>query len=158
MGPFGPPGGWAGRGPRLVWALERELLELAARRADGALVFGMPVRWTRTARALLGPRRRLVVVQLCVLGPSLAEATATAAEAMPLRRGLLRELGHRDVATPDPEVVDALVAHGDVAAVAARVREQWAAGADHVALHVVTPGAGGVPDGAWAELAAALVP
>ncbi|MFF2819933.1 LLM class flavin-dependent oxidoreductase [Kitasatospora cineracea] len=168
--PFGPPGSPGTRVPRLVSALERDVLEAAAHGADGALVFGLPVEHTREARRLLGPERLLAVVQLCVLGPDRAATGAAAAQlaaaAMPNRRELLRRSGHRELDPPGPETVDALVAHGDAGTLAARVRAHWAAGADHVALHVITPdgpdgtggvsGTGGAPVGAWAELGAEL--
>jgi hypothetical protein len=53
--------------------------------------------------------------------------------------------------------VDALVAWGDVDAVAARVREHTDAGADHVVLHVqpVDDGALSLPE--WRALAPALL-
>ncbi|RKE22970.1 LLM class flavin-dependent oxidoreductase [Streptomyces sp. TLI_171] len=142
--------------PRLVSALSTEMLELAARRADGALVFGLPVEWTRRAREGLGAEPALAVVQFCVLG-SPDQAARIAAAALPNRRHLLAEAGYRQVDALRPPVVDALVAHGGVAEVAARVREQLAAGADHVALHVTAPAGGeGLPFAAWAELRAEL--
>ncbi|WP_285739695.1 LLM class flavin-dependent oxidoreductase [Kitasatospora phosalacinea] len=172
--PFGPPGRGGGRVPRLVSALGREVLEVAAESADGALVFGLPVAHTREARRLLGPEALLAVVQLCVLAPDAPDpaaarraATGLAAAAMPNRRELLRASGHRQLDPPGPELVDALVAHGDAAAVAARIREHREAGADHVALHVLSldgpdgpdgSNGPGVPERAWARLAAELGP
>ena len=55
-------------------------------------------------------------------------------------------------------LVDALVAHGDAEAIAARIAEHHEAGADHVALQVVTGGdrgAAALPRAQWRELAAA---
>ncbi|BAJ32665.1 MULTISPECIES: LLM class flavin-dependent oxidoreductase [Kitasatospora] len=172
--PFGPPGaGATARVPRLVSALGRPMLEVAAEGADGALVFGLPVDHTREARRLLGPDRLLAVVQLCVLAPEPTTsepitpeqvlAGRLAAAALPNRRELLRASGHPEPELgdpPGPAVVDALVAYGGAGTVAAKVREHWAAGADHVALHVVGVGElgeGGVPERAWAGLAAELV-
>lgn len=53
-------------------------------------------------------------------------------------------------------LIDALVAHGTVDDIAARVREHHDAGADHVALHVLTPDPG-LPRTAWRALAEALI-
>lgn len=55
--------------------------------------------------------------------------------------------------------MDALVAHGDPDAIAGRVQAHLDAGADHVALHVVTGGtetSAGAPERHWRELAAVL--
>jgi 2-methylisocitrate lyase-like PEP mutase family enzyme len=54
-------------------------------------------------------------------------------------------------------VVDALVAHGDVDAIAARVAEHLAAGADHVCVEVLTGDDTTVPLDAWRRLAPALL-
>ena len=61
-----------------------------------------------------------------------------------------------------PRLVDALVAHGDEDAIAARVRAHHDAGADHVCVYVVGSGSGS-GDGAealaldaWRRLAPAL--
>ncbi|HEY0934328.1 MAG TPA: hypothetical protein VGD91_11360 [Trebonia sp.] len=72
----------------------------------------------------------------------------------------LRRLGYTDDDLRGPasdRLVDALVAYGDEEAVAARVRAQHQAGADHVCVYVL----GGGPDealplDAWRRLAPAL--
>lgn len=103
------------------------MLGLAAERTWGANVLGMPVEHTRRARAALGPDPLLAVTQLCVLGPDRSRtagpARATAAAALPNRRALLEELGHRDVDALGERLVDAIVAHGDAGAIARRVHE-----------------------------------
>ena len=70
------------------------------------------------------------------------------------RANLLRSgFEDRDLdGVPSDRLVDALVAHGDVDAVRARVEEHLRAGADQVALNVlVEPGR--VPGDEWAQLA-----
>jgi probable F420-dependent oxidoreductase len=53
-------------------------------------------------------------------------------------------------------LVDALVAWGDDSAIAARVAEQRAAGADHVCIQVLTEDARAFPVEQWRALAPAL--
>ncbi|MFF0309312.1 LLM class flavin-dependent oxidoreductase [Streptosporangium sp. NPDC004379] len=65
--PFGPPATTASP-HRVLAALDPGMLALAAERARGATVLGMPVEYTRTAREILGEDRLLAVTQLCVLG------------------------------------------------------------------------------------------
>jgi len=52
--------------------------------------------------------------------------------------------------------VDAVVAWGDEAAIAARVAEHLGAGADHVCIQVVGEPDGEFPRAAWRRLAPAL--
>jgi hypothetical protein len=52
--------------------------------------------------------------------------------------------------------VDALVAWGDPATIALRVREQLEAGADHVAVEVLTGDDVTLPTDSWRELAPIL--
>ncbi|MFD7984583.1 LLM class flavin-dependent oxidoreductase, partial [Kitasatospora indigofera] len=154
--PFGPS---AGTGPpgHLLAALDLGMLRLAAERTRGANVLGMPVEHTRRARAALGPDRLLAVTQLCVLGPDRSRtagpARATAAAALPNRRALLDDLGHREVDALGERLVDAIVAHGDAGAIARRVREHLDAGADHVSLHLVTATPHIPPVREWEQLA-----
>ncbi|MFC9327611.1 LLM class flavin-dependent oxidoreductase [Kitasatospora sp. NPDC057015] len=159
--PFGPPTGTAAP-HRVLAALEPAVLALAAERAWGANVLGMPVEYTRTARAVLGPDALLAVTQLCVLGAGrsrTAEAARTvAAAALPNRRTLLADLGHRDPDALGDRLVDAVVAHGRAGDVAGRVRDHLEAGADHVSLHLITAAPRTPPLAQWEELATHLLP
>ncbi|MFE5709890.1 LLM class flavin-dependent oxidoreductase [Streptomyces sp. NPDC056501] len=168
--PFGPPG-TAGSPQRVLAALDPDMLALAAERAEGAMVLGMPVAYTRAARTALGDDGLLVVTQLCVLGDDdghdhadtadtantadSADTAKTAADAdtadlarttaeaaLPNRRGLLRGLGYENPDALDGRLVDALVAHGRAEDIAHRVQEHFDAGADHVSLHLVTTAPG----------------
>ncbi|MER7582629.1 TIGR03620 family F420-dependent LLM class oxidoreductase [Kitasatospora sp. NPDC097691] len=159
--PFGPPDTTASQ-HRLLAALDPGMLALAAERAWGASVLGMPVEYTRTARAALGPDALLAVTQLCVLSPDRSRtaelAAATAAAALPNRRALLHDLGYQDVDTLDDRLVDAIVAHGNAEDIARRVHEHLDAGADHVSLHLLTPTPGIAPIRHWENLARHLLP
>ena len=73
-------------------------------------------------------------------------------------QGNLRRLGFSDadfVPGGSDRLIDALVAWGDVHAVHARIQEHLDAGADHVALHVITLGQQ-IPAPEWARLAELL--
>ncbi|WP_157253704.1 TIGR03620 family F420-dependent LLM class oxidoreductase [Nonomuraea typhae] len=153
--PFGPPATMA-LPDRVLAALEPGMLALAAERAQGATVQGMPVEYTRTARKALGDDRLLAVTQLCVLShdrEAAAElARTTAAAALPNRRDLLRRLGYEAPEALDARLVDALVAHGRAEDIAHRVQQHLDAGADHVSLHLVAiPGSPSEPQ--WRQLA-----
>jgi probable F420-dependent oxidoreductase len=54
-------------------------------------------------------------------------------------------------------LVDMIVAWGDVDTIRARVQAHFDAGADHVAVQVVTQERGAVPLDEWRELAPALL-
>jgi hypothetical protein len=54
-------------------------------------------------------------------------------------------------------LVDAIVAWGDEDAIVARVREHESAGADHVALQVLTATPREMPHAEWQRLADALL-
>lgn len=155
--PFGPPG-TAAAPQRVLAALEPGMLALAAERAEGATVLGMPVGYTRTAREILGEDRLLAVTQLCVLSHDRTRtaelARTTAAAALPNRRELLRALGHPSPDTLDARLVDAIVAHGDAQDISHRVQEHLDAGADHVSLHLVTDDPHTPPLRQWEQLAA----
>ena len=72
----------------------------------------------------------------------------------------LRDLGFAEADLDKPggsdALVDALVARGEVDTVIARIREHLDAGADHVAVQVLTAQKRGIPDTQWRELAAPL--
>ncbi|WP_329389534.1 LLM class flavin-dependent oxidoreductase [Streptomyces sp. NBC_01351] len=139
--PFGPPGTAASRN-RVLAALDPDMLALAAERARGATVLGMPVEYTRAARTVLGDEGLLAVTQLCVLSQNHSDtadlARTTAAAALPNRRDLLPGLGYGNPDALDGRLVGALVAHGSAEDVAHRVQEHFDAGADHVSLHLGT--------------------
>jgi probable F420-dependent oxidoreductase len=72
----------------------------------------------------------------------------------------LRRLGFVDDDFADggsDRLVDSIVAWGDDAAIAARVREHFDAGADHVCVQVLTPSRSEAPREQWRALAPALV-
>jgi probable F420-dependent oxidoreductase len=153
--------------PRVLAALAPRMLELAATRAWGALTYFVPVEHTAEARGNLGGGPMLLVEQAVVLESDAAAARAIARKHMSIYLTLpnyvsnLRRLGWGDddlAGGGSDGLVDALVAWGDVDAVAARLAAHHDAGADHVCIQVLGPDATALPLAHWRELAAALVP
>jgi probable F420-dependent oxidoreductase len=154
-------------GARMLAALGPRMLGLARDRAAGAYLLLVTPDYTAQARSLLGPDAALVVGQFVVVEPDPEQARA-------LSRGLLgsmtgrgggyaanlRRMGfaEHEVAQLSDRLVDAVVAWGDLDAVAARVAAHLRAGADQVALSVVSaapPGA--LPLQQWRQLAEGLL-
>jgi len=150
---------------RVLAALGPRMLELAAERSSGAHPYFVPVEHTAWARGILGDGPVLAPEVTVVLeaDPTRAREVARTFTAgylgLPNYANNLRRLGYgeEDVAAGGSDrLVDAVVAWGEPAAIAARVREHHDAGADHVCLQVLTEG-DGFPLAAYRELAAALL-
>jgi probable F420-dependent oxidoreductase len=154
---------------RVLAALGPRMLELASRRSLGAHPYLTTPEHTATARAAMGPTAFLAPTQMTLLEPDATRARETARGILGmylrqpnyvqswLRLGFTED----DVASGGSDrLVDALVAWGDAERVAARLREHVAAGADHVAVSMLAPGATWrdqpLPVADWVTLAAAL--
>lgn len=155
-----------GAAPTVLAALGPRMLELARDAADGAHTFFVPPEHTAQARQILGPGKLLAPEQVAVLetDPDRARELARRHTSSYLRlanyTNNLRRLGYADEDFANggsDRLVDAIVAWGDEAAVAARVQEHLAAGADHVAVQVLDPDPHGVNREGWRRLAAALI-
>ena len=129
--------------PRVLAALRPRMLELARDRADGAHPYFVPASHTPLAREALGRDKLLIPEQAVVLSTDPAQARAIAREHMRVYLRLpnyvnnLLRLGYTDEDVSgggSDRLVDAIVAWGDEAAIAARVREHHDGGADHVLL------------------------
>jgi probable F420-dependent oxidoreductase len=152
--------------PVLLAALGPRMLELARDRTRGAHPYFVPVEHTVRAREILGAGSLLAPEQAVVLETDPARAREVAREHVRVylaldnyRRSLLRlGFGEDDVAGDGSDrLVDAVVAWGDVEAVASRVRAHLEAGADHVCVQVLGAPPGELPLPALRELAPALV-
>jgi probable F420-dependent oxidoreductase len=150
---------------RVLAALGPKMLELARDRAAGAHPYFVPVEHTAVARAALGPDRLLAPEQAVVLDTDPTSARETARSHMKTYLGLpnytnnLRRFGFGDDDIADggsDRLVDAIVAWGDVDAVAARVQAHFDAGADHVCIQVIERDLRQLPMRQWTELAGAL--
>jgi probable F420-dependent oxidoreductase len=137
-------------------ALGPKVLRLAGDRAEGAIPYLVPPEHTRRAREILGPGPLLAPEHKAVVDtdPERARALGRARVRTPYL-GLvnytsnLRRLGWTDDDLRDPgsdALVDALVAHGSAEQVAAQLGRHLEAGADHVAIQLLTePDADPVP-------------
>jgi probable F420-dependent oxidoreductase len=153
--------------PRVLAALGPAMLRLASAQSWGALTYFVPVEHTAFAREHLGGGPMLMVEQAAVLSID-AEAARRAARkhigvylTLPNYANNLRRLGWDDddlAGGGSDALVDALVAWGDVDAVAARVAAHHDAGADHVCVQVLDEDVTALPLDAWRSLAPTLLP
>jgi probable F420-dependent oxidoreductase len=152
--------------PRVLAALGPRMLSLAAERAWGAHSYFVPVEHTPVAREHLGDGPMLLVEQAAVLSADPGAARAAARKHMAIYLTLpnyvnnLRRLGWGDDdlgGGGSDKLVDAIVAWGDEAAIAARVADHHAAGADHVCVQVIEDDMTALPLPAWRTLAPALL-
>ena len=148
---------------RLLAALGPRMLELAGARAAGALPVLITPAYAERARATLGTAASLAVEQLVVLETDPDRARTIARRPLgflgqvPAYQASFRRMGFGpdDIGSLGDALVDAVVAWGGVDAIVRRVHELRAAGADHVAVSIVS--ASPAPTHAeWAAVAAAL--
>jgi probable F420-dependent oxidoreductase len=156
----------AQRPPMVIGALAPKMLKLAAERTAGAHPYFVPPAHTLRAREILGAGVLLAPEQALVLETDPAEARRIARAHMSIYLGLpnyvnnLKRLGFTDADIADggsDRLVDAVVAWGDVSALARRVREHHDAGADHVCIQVLGADPRALPLRQWRELAPALL-
>jgi probable F420-dependent oxidoreductase len=133
--------------PLVIAALRTRMLELARDRAHGAHPYLVTPAHTARARSVLGPGPVLAPEQGVVLETDPVQARAIAREhlarylQLPNYTRSWREDGFGDDDLADggsDRLVDALIAWGDPAAIATRIRGHLDAGADHVAVQPVT--------------------
>ena len=133
---------------RILAALGPRKLEIARDRFAGAVPMLVTPGYTRTARQVLGADSTLIVSLPVVLDTDATRARATARGPLTFLSGVrgyadnFVRMGFTDaeVSGLGDRLVDALVAWGDAAAIAARVDEHLDAGADQVVLSAVNEG------------------
>jgi probable F420-dependent oxidoreductase len=151
---------------RVLAALGPKMLELARERSAGAHPYLVSTEHTHRAREILGGGP-LLAPELGVIlenderrARSIARGQLERYMQMPNYVNNWRRLGFGEEdfeSGGSDRLVDALIAWGDVEAIAERIEEHFDAGADHVCLQVMRqPGAGGLPRDEWRELSAAL--
>jgi probable F420-dependent oxidoreductase len=148
---------------RVVAALGPQVLKLSARRSAGAHPYLTTPEHTAQARELIGPEAFIAPEHKVVLTTDAEKARAIGRKALEIYLNLTNYLNSwkrlgftdEDVAKPGSDrLVDAVVAYGTTDAIAARLKQHLAAGADHVAVQVLTSPDKLVP--ALAELAGPL--
>jgi len=140
----------AGGVPRdslVLAALGPKVLGLARDRAAGAIPYLVPPGHTRQARAVLGPGPLLAPEHKVVLDTDPDRARALGRTIVHPHLSMvnytsnLRRLGWTgdDLSgSGSNALIDALVAHGSPAQIAAQLTRHLDAGADHVCLHLIT--------------------
>lgn len=146
-------------------ALGPRMLDLANERAAGALPVLVTPDYTAQARARLGDEVILAVEQLVAVESDPARARAVARNRLeflgrlPAYQANFQRMGFADdeITALGDRLIDALVPWGDATAIAAHVETQRRAGADHVAVSLVTDAAPDDSLAQWRELAAVLI-
>ena len=147
----------------VVAALGPKVLKLSADRTAGAHPYLTTPEHSGEARKVIGPSAFLAPEHKVVLTTDAEKARATGRKALEIYLQLANYLNSwkrlgftdKDVAKPGSDrLVDAVVAYGTPDAIAARLKEHLTAGADHVAVQVLSGPDKLVP--ALAELAGPL--
>jgi len=134
--------------PVLLAALGIKMLQLARERTAGAHPYFVPVEHTLEARGILGDDRVLAPEIAVVFALNREAARGTGDRYMKTylnlenyRRNLVRLGWPKDeLESPGSDrIFDAVVAWGEDHAIASKVRLHHDAGADHVAVQVLTP-------------------
>ena len=148
---------------RVVAALGPRVLTLSAQRSAGAHPYLTTPEHTAQARDVIGPSAFLAPEHKVALTTDPEKARAVGRRALDIYfnlanyRNSWKRLGFSDdeVARPGSDrLVDAVVAYGTADQIAARLKQHLDAGADHVAVQVLTKDENLVP--ALAELAGLL--
>jgi probable F420-dependent oxidoreductase len=155
------------RSERVLAALAPRMLALARERALGSHPYLVTPQLTHEAREALGPDALLASEQTVVLEEDAGTARAIARNwlsrylQLPNYTDNLVRSGFEpsDLENGGSDrLVDAVVAWGDVDAIRARIAEHRSAGADHVALQVVTADASRLPLAEWRRLGGVFTP
>jgi probable F420-dependent oxidoreductase len=150
--------------PRVLAAHGTGMLRLARDHATGAHTYKVSVAHTGEARQILGPEPFLAVEQAVLLDEHAGRARTLAWEHLagyvhsPFNRAKFLRLGYSEQElTGGDRFVDDLVAWGPPARAAERVRAHFEAGADHVALQVLTAACAPTLEEQWERLARLLL-
>lgn len=152
--------------PIVLAALGPKMLQLARERSAGAHPYFVPVEHTRQARGILGPDRQLAPEHAVVLAKT-REAARVPGDiymrtylGLPNYRQNLVRLGWSDDELTPPgsdRLFDSVVAWGDEQEIAGKLRQHLDAGADHIAVNVLTPTPDRAPTDALRRLAPLLL-
>jgi probable F420-dependent oxidoreductase len=149
---------------RILAALGPRMLELSRDRSAGAHPYFSTPEHTAESRAALGPDRLLAPVVAVVVDPDPETARATAREyaagylQLPNYVNNLRRFGWTDddlTGGGSDRLIDALIPSGTAEQVAAGLEKHYQAGADEIAIQVLTDGS--FPADAFRALARVLI-
>jgi probable F420-dependent oxidoreductase len=149
---------------RVLAALGPKMLELARQRTAGSHPYNVTPEHTAVARAALGPDALVLPEQAVALETDPDKARELGRSHLSMYLALtnytnnLRRFGFgdEDLAAPGSDrLIDAVVAWGDLDAIAARLKAHRDAGANHVCIQVLSD-QGDLPLPVWRELAPAL--
>jgi probable F420-dependent oxidoreductase len=151
---------------RVLAALGPKMLELSAKRTDGAHTYNVTPEHTKSAREILGKGPLLCVEQAVVLESDAAKARKIARAFLALYLTLPNYTNNflRSGFTEEDckgegsdRLIDAIVAWGNVEAIRSRIDAHLAAGADHVCIQALGADPKALPMREWEELAQALI-
>ncbi len=151
---------------RVLAALGPRMLELAAKRSDGAHTYNVTPEHTAQARKLMGTGPLLCVEQAVVLETDAGKARQIARQFLDVYLGLpnytnnFLRLGftEEDIKNGGSDrLVDAIVAWGDLKTIQSRVQAHQSAGADHVCIQALCADKKALPLREWRELSGALI-
>lgn len=146
---------------RVLAAINRRMLELAAGRSWGALTYLCPPEHVRWAREILGPAPLLAVEQPAVLDTEPARAREVARRhlsfylALPAYQRMLARLGFERDELADggsDQIIDTIVVWGNEDAIHRRIQQHLDAGATHVCLQVLPSDPNDMPVKEWRRL------
>ena len=135
-------------------ALAPRMLELAKERTLGAAPYFTPPAHTAAARQQLGEGPLLAPEVAFVLGDDLSAARDYAAGYLALSNYARNLVRHGLDELDADAVIDAVIPHGSVEAIAGNVQAHLDAGADHVCVQAL--GEPGIPERGWTALAPGL--
>ncbi|WP_045875111.1 LLM class F420-dependent oxidoreductase [Pseudofrankia sp. DC12] len=149
---------------RVLAALGPKMLEVARTRSGGAHPYLVTPEHTASTRAALGagpllaPEQTVVLTDDRAAGLTIGRKFLAGYLQLPNYANSLRRLGFTDddITEVSDRIVDATIAVGDEAAIAQRVGEHRAAGADHVCVQVLNAD-NSFPTEEWRRLAPALL-
>lgn len=151
---------------RVLAALGPKMLELSAKRTDGAHTYNVTPEHTSTARGILGQGPLLAVEQAVVVEKDASRARKIARAflaiylMLPNYTNNFLRLGFTEEdckGEGSDRLIDSIVAWGDVEAIRGRIDAHFAAGADHVCIQALPAEPNSLPLDEWRQLAKALI-
>lgn len=151
---------------RVLAALGPKMLELSAKRTNGAHTYNVTPEHTATARQILGANPWLCVEQAVVLERDATKARGIARAflkfylTLPNYTNNFLRLGFTEADCQNggsDQLIDAIIAWGDLETVIGRVRAHQASGASHVCIQALPADSKSLPLREWRELAGALI-